>query len=166
MSWYKTLSSEVGRLMWFITIPQIISAPVSVFIIDMLQPSLVVLDILEIIDFLVISFPLTLAITMITYLVVSDESNAVSFILIVIGAALLSNFFHNALWSSFPEVDVDRIWRANTAPDPIYRSRGIGPMLNTALRILGIYWREFGIVIWLQALGIGIYAGRKYFGRQ
>ena len=165
MSFMESLKTEVGRLMWFITIPQVISAPLSVFLIDLISPSFLVFDILEILDFLVISFPLTLAVTIIAYQVKQDEKNIIAFILIIIGAALLSNLFHNLLFAAFPHIDVRGAWMDSVGePDPVYRSRGIGPLLNTALRIVGIYWRQFGIVMCLQALGIGIYAGLRYFG--
>ncbi len=164
MPFLESLKTEVERLMWFITIPQIISAPLSVFLIELITPSFLVFDILEILDFLVISFPLTLAVAIITYQVNNNESNIITAIIIIIGAALLSNLFHNLVFAAFPHIDVRGAWIISQPnSDPVYRSNGIGPLLKTAIRILGIYWSQFGIVMCIQALGIGIYAGLRYF---
>ncbi|HLF64743.1 MAG TPA: hypothetical protein VI603_13360 [Saprospiraceae bacterium] len=155
--------NEISRLTWMITLPQTISAPLSVILIELFTPSFVVLDILHILDFFVISFPLTLAVAIITNMVRSDQSNAVLFIVIIVGAGLLSNLLHKFISSSFPPVSIEPIFREATEPDPIYRSRGIGPLLNTAIGIIGIYWRQFGPMMFIQACGIRVYVGIRYF---
>lgn len=155
--------SEISRLTWMITLPQLISAPLSAILVELFTPSFIVLDILHIIDFFVISFPLTLAVAIITNMIRSDQSNVILFIVIIVGAGLLSNLLHKFVSASFPPVPVEPIFREATEPDPVYRSRGIGPLLNTAIGIIGIYWRQFGPIMFIQAIGIGMYVGIRYF---
>lgn len=159
----KFVLGEISRLAFMITLPQLISAPISVIIIQLLTPANVVLDIMTILDFFVISFPLTLAVATITYMFQSDQANPVGIILIIIGAALLSNWLHSLISSSFPSIDVATAHQRNFDESDLPGSRGIGPLLNTAIRIVGIYWRQFGPVMFIQAVGIGIYVAVRYF---
>jgi hypothetical protein len=162
----KSWSSEISRLALMVTLPQLIASPVSVILIQLLTPSNVVLDLIEIIDFFVISFPLTLAVAIITDMIRRDETSPAAIIVIIIGAALLSNLLHRFVSGSFPEIPVGAAHRQNFSEDDLPGSRGIGPLLNTALRVIGIYWRQFGPLLFVQSCAIGIYVGLKYFKRR
>ncbi|HEY3385685.1 MAG TPA: hypothetical protein VGK46_04185 [Saprospiraceae bacterium] len=164
---FKSVVDEIGYLSLIISIPQFISAPISLIIFNLLNPIPMPWDIVEILDFLVISFPLTLAIALITYLVRHDENSFVLFVGMLVGAALLSNFLHNALSAAFPSVDVASAYReAFTRPDDLPGSRGSGYLVNFAIKIISLYWEKFGVILFIQSCVIGIYAGMKYFKKE
>jgi hypothetical protein len=153
---------EISRLALMVTLPQMISSPVSVIIIELITPSNVVVDVITILDFFIISFPLTLTVAFITYHIKADDFSPALAIILVIGAAFLSNWLHNALSARFPYVDLEGAQRATMRDDELPGSSGIGNMLNMAIRIVGVYWRNFGPVLFIQSLGIGIYIGTKH----
>lgn len=163
---FRDILDEIGNLSLIISIPQLISAPLSVILISILNPIPTPWDVIEVIDFLVISFPLTLAMALITYLVKTDQNSFVFYVGAIVGAALLSNFFHNMLSSAFPAVDVSGAYHeAFTPPDELPGGHGAGYMVKFALKIISLYWEKFGVIMFIQSCIIGIYAGGKYFRR-
>jgi hypothetical protein len=160
MATESPLKGEISRLAFFISIPHLIASPVSVGISHLLhEPNSVPYDLMEILDFIVISFPLTLSIAILFVIIERGDFNLGWLLIIVGGAALLSNLLHKAV-SSMPSVDVSGSF--NEAFD--YKAnRGSSAVFHFVYRIFGIYWRDFGPVLFIQSCCVGLYAGYKYF---
>ncbi len=169
MSWYETLKTEVGNVTWFITVPQLITTPLSVWIIDRIRPDFFEKELLEVLDFLVISFPMTVAIAIIAYLVKSGEADAMKCIMAILGAAFVSNLLHKFVHVNFPEVPLYRayydVWPSVYDTEYVFRSQGIVPWVKLAIKMLMIYLQQFGIVICIQALSVGIYGGLRLYAK-
>lgn len=165
MSTFGKILDEIGHLSLIISIPQLISAPASVILIKLFSPYPMPNEVIEVLDFLVISFPLTVAVALITLMLRNDHSNFGSYVAVVAGAALLSNLFHNILSSAFPAVDVASAFHEAFEPDDVYTHHGAGMLVSFAVKIISLYWKKFGIILFLQSCAIGIYAGAKYFKR-
>src|SRR5438128_7483501 len=97
---------EVSSLALFISLPQLISAPLMVGLEHLLKPNNIFFELKEILDFLVISFPLTLSIALLFLIIEKGIFNLGYLLLIVGGAALLSNLLHG-LVQKIPSVDVN-----------------------------------------------------------
>jgi hypothetical protein len=160
----RSILNEIGNLSLIISIPQLISAPLFVILLEVLNPIPDPFDIIEVLDFLVISFPLTLAVALITYFVKTDQDSFIFYVGAIIGAALLSNFLHHLVYSAFPSVDIDSAYRESfSRPDDLPGNRGAGYLVNFAMKLLSLYWEKFGVVMFLQSCAIGIYSGIRYF---
>lgn len=159
---YESWEKEISRLALFISIPQIISAPLSVAIAQLMGPANIVFDLKEIIDFLVVSFPLTLAIAMITQFAIDRQFHPILVIVSLVVAALLSNLLHS-LVRDIPFVDLKKsLYEAcpyeRDKDGNIIGTTGIGcKAINWPIGILSIYWKSFGAILFIQALAIGIY---------
>lgn len=79
---------EVSSLALFITVPQAIASPVIVAIEHSLHPQNIFFDLKEILDFLLISFPLTLSIAILFVIIEKGAFSPGALLLIVGGAAL------------------------------------------------------------------------------
>jgi hypothetical protein len=166
MSTFKKIMHEIENLSMIITIPQLISAPISVIILHFLSPGPSPQTVIEVLDFLVISFPLTLAVALITLLLRREESGIVLYIGAVIGAALLSNLLHRIVSSAFPAIDVAGEYNRAFGGGSTYMYHGAGSLISFATKILSLYWKQFGVLMFLQSCVIGIYAGVKYFKKE
>jgi len=160
---FSKILDEIGHLSLIISLPQLISAPLIVILISLFSPIPTPKDIIEILDFLVISFPLTLAVALITLLVRTDQNSFLFYVGAIVGAALLSNFLHGLLSSAFPAVDVSSAYHEAFDPGDLPTRHGAGSFVSFTMNILSLYWKKFGIVLFLQSCVIGIYAGTRYF---
>jgi len=152
--WHK----EVSALAFFISLPQLIASPVIVGIKSLAHSQNVVFEIKEILDFLLISFPLTLSIAILFVIIEKGKFNLFYMLAAVVGAALLSNTLH-WLIGEMPSVDVKKTF------DDSFDYQNTGG--NTSAfrwvgKIFGVYWKTFGAIVFIQSCCIGIYAGYKY----
>lgn len=151
--------SEISRLALFISIPQLIVSPVIVGIAHVIAPNNIFFEAREILDFLVISFPLTLSVAIILILIQKRNFNLFTLVFAVIGAALLSNLLHIALGEA---LSVDILQSYNEVSKTHVGSGGNYIVILWILKIFSIYWQSFGPFIFIQSCCIGIYAADKY----
>lgn len=151
LSWHK----EISGLALAISLPQLISAPISVGIAKLLYSQNIVYELKEIIEFLLISFPLTFAFAMIVALAKSGELNIISLVVIILIAVSCSNLAH-LLFKDAPSTDLSQ-----TLNDPD-NSGGAAFIFRWIWRLLKLYWVKFGWVLFIQSCGIGVYIGWKY----
>jgi len=153
------LHQEISRVALFISLPQLIASPVIAGATHLIYRDNTAFDIKEILDFLVISFPLTLSIALLIVLIREGQFNLFSLLFAVAGAALLSNLLH-LLVSQIPSVDIKRSFNESFAYSE--KTNGNSAAIRWVLKIFGIYWKTFGPVLFIQSCCIGIYAGYKY----
>lgn len=142
---------EISGLAVFISVGQLIASPIMVGISHLIHPYNVLFDVKEILDFLAISFPLTLSIAILFVLILKGKFNLFYLFFAVAGAALLSNLLHwivgEILW-----VDMNKTFAGT------YNSSAIVWIYN----IFAVYWKTFGPILFIQSCCIGIYAGYRY----
>ncbi|MEI9958951.1 MAG: hypothetical protein WDM90_22155 [Ferruginibacter sp.] len=153
--WHK----EVSALSFFISLPQLIASPIIVGIQSAVHAQNVVFELKEILDFLVISFPLTLGVAVLFVIIERGEFNLFYMLFAIVGAALLSNLLHYVI-EEMPLIDVGKA--LNDSYDYKENTGGNITAFRWVGKIFGIYWKTFGPVLFIQSLCIGIYAGYKY----
>jgi hypothetical protein len=152
--WHK----EVSALALFISLPQLIASPVIVGIESLAHSQNVVFELKEILDFLVISFPLTLSIAILFVIIEKGKFNLFYMIAAVAGAALLSNLLHYII-GEMPSVDIKKTFDESFG---YQQNPGNTSAFKWVGKIFGIYWKTFGAIVFIQSCCIGIYAGYKY----
>ena len=156
---HSPFHKELSGLAFFISLPQLIASPVVVGLKHLLYHDVAAFDVKEVIDFLLISFPLTLSIAVLFVIIERGQLNPYSLLIIVVGAALLSNLLH-ILLEKIPFVPVTNSFN-DTFSDPA--NKGSGNLLFIWIgKIFGIYWETFGPILFIQSCCIGIYAGIKF----
>ncbi|MFI5133294.1 MAG: hypothetical protein ACHQEB_03105 [Chitinophagales bacterium] len=156
-----SVEKELSGLALVVTLPQLISSPISVAIASLLHThSNISFEVKEIIDFLVISFPLTLAIAVIVILINESKITLFSVVLTLIIATLLSNLLHKVV-ANFPGVDLNEAWHNTFSYTDPHNTTG-NPVVNFILAVLGLYWKKFGAILFIQSCIIGIYAGLRF----
>jgi hypothetical protein len=150
------LHKEISALAFFISLPQLIASPIIVGFAHLMQPENILFDLKEILDFLVISFPLTLSIAILFVVIKKGKFNLFYLVFAVAGAALLSNLLHRII-GEMPFIDVQRSF--NESVD--YKT-GNSSAITWVLKIFAVYWKTFGPILFIQSCCIGIYAGYKY----
>lgn len=155
---HSPLHREISGLALFISLPQLIASPIMVGISKLIHPHNMVFDLWEILDFLAISFPLTLSIAILFVVIEKGKFNMFSLVFAVVGAALLSNLLHWVV-TKIPLVGI------GNAVNESYSDENRGGN-NSAIilvgKIFGIYWKSFGPIPFIQSCCIGIYGGYKY----
>ncbi len=150
---------ELSGLAFFISLPQLIASPVFVGLKHLLYHDVVPMEVKEVIDFLLISFPLTLCVAVLTLLFLKEQFNVFYLLFAVVGAALLSNCLH-AVFEKIPSVGLDSSFN-ETFLDPANNDNGNSIFIWIG-KIFGIYWQSFGPILFIQSCAIGIYAGIKF----
>lgn len=156
---HSSLHQEISRLALFISLPQVIASPILVGLKHIVQGDNVVFDVMEIIDFLVISFPLTLGIAILLVVLEKGEFNLVTLLVAIVGAAFLSNLLHTVI-GKIPSVDIKNTFTESFNYNN-YRG-GNTTAIIWVIKIFSIYWKSFGPILFIQSCCIGIYAGIKY----
>ena len=149
---------EVSALALFISLPQLIFAPFMVGVEHLLHPHNIFFELKEILDFLVISFPLTLSIALLFVMIEKGVFNLGYLLLIVGGAALLSNLLHGIV-QHIPSVDVNRTFTETFTRKDIGGNKAVFIFVG---KIFGIYWKIFGPLLFIQSCCIGLYVGYRY----
>ncbi len=144
---HSPLHREISALALFISLRQLIASPIIVGISHLIHPYNVFFDVREILDFLVISFPLTLSIAILFVLILKGKFNMFYLLFAVAGAALLSNLLHWVV-GEIPSVDIQKTFNSSA--------------IIWVIKIFGVYWKTFGPILFIQSCCIGIYAGYKY----
>ncbi len=155
---HSPFHKEVSTLALFISLPQLLASPVMVAIGHVLQPNNIVFELKEILDFLVISFPLTLSIAILFVILERGSFNLGYLLLVVAGAALLSNLLHRII-DEIPGVDVNKAFNDSFSKTD---TGGNATILRFVGKIFGIYWKTFGPILFIQSCCIGLYAGYRY----
>jgi hypothetical protein len=155
---HSPFHEEVSALALFISLPQLIAAPLMVGLEHLLKPQNIFFELKEILDFLVISFPLTLSIALLFLIIEKGIFNLGYLLLIVGGAALLSNLLHG-LVQKIPSVDVNRTFTETFTRTDIGGNKAVIVFVG---KIFGIYWKIFGPLLFIQSCCIGLYAGFRY----
>jgi hypothetical protein len=155
---HTPIEKEISTLAMFISVPQAIASPIAVAVEHSLHPQNIFFEVKEILDFLLISFPLTLSIAVLFVIIEKGDFSPGALLLIVGGAALLSNLLHGIV-QQIPSVDVNRTFNETfTRSD----AGGNSAAFIFVKKIFGIYWRIFGPVLFIQSCCIGLYAGYRY----
>ena len=155
---HSPFHTEVSALALFITLPQVIAAPFMVGLEHFLQPHNIFFELKEILDFLVISFPLTLSIALLFVMIEKGAFNLGYLLLIVAGAALLSNLLHSLI-REIPSVAVNKTFNDTFTRTDVGGNKAVIIFVG---KIFGIYWKTFGPLLFIQSCCIGIYAGYRY----
>ncbi|MEJ0103737.1 MAG: hypothetical protein WDO19_14795 [Bacteroidota bacterium] len=151
------LHRQISQLALFVSLPQLIASPIMVGLTHLLHPDNIFFDLKEILDFLAISFPLTLGIAILFVFIEKGKFNLFVLVFAIVGAALLSNLLHRIV-GEIPSVDIKR-----TFSESFNENRGgNSSAIIWVIKIFGIYWKTFGPVLFIQSCCIGIYAGYKY----
>ena len=156
---HSPLDKEISRLALFISIRHLIASPISVGISHLLYPHHVLFDVRDILDFLVISFPLTLSIAILFVVIEKGKFNLFYLLFAVAGAALLSNALHWVV-AEIPSVDIQKPFDESFNYDET--RGGNSSAIMWVFKIFGVYWKTFGPILFIQSCCIGIYAGYKY----
>ncbi|MEO7983841.1 MAG: hypothetical protein ABI688_07150 [Bacteroidota bacterium] len=156
---HTSLHRELSVLALFIAIPEFIASPVIVGLKHIIHADNIALDIREILDFLVISFPLTLSVAILFVIIEKGKFNLFYLLLAVVGAALLSNLLH-MLIGEIPSVDIKKAF--NDSFNYNENRGGNSAAIRWVIKIFGVYWKTFGPILFIQSCCIGIYAGYKY----
>lgn len=157
---HSPLHKEISRLALFISLPQLIASPTAVGIYHLIYShNSSLFEVKEVFDFLLISFPLTLSVALIVLLLENGRLNPITLFLTIVGAALLSNFFHY-IFAEIPSVDLENTF-TNTFNNP-ENNDSSNLLFQVIGKIFGIYWKTFGPILFIQSCGIGIYAAVKY----
>jgi hypothetical protein len=151
-SWHK----EISGVALAISLPQIISAPLSVGLAKLMYSQNIAYELKEILDFLLISFPLTFAMAMIASLIKSGEFNIIAMVIVLAIALLLSNLLHK-IFGETPSIDVNQTFDYSEN-----ERAGSNMIFKWVFRVLGVYWDKFGPILFIQSVAIGIYVGLKY----
>jgi len=159
-STHSPLHGQISGLALFISLPQLIASPIMVGISHLIHPQNVFFDLKEILDFLVISFPLTLSIAVLFVIIERGKFNLFYLVAVVAGAALLSNLLHGII-ESMPSVDIKKPFNETFSPNNT--GGGNSAAIHFVIKIFGVYWKTFGPILFIQSCCIGIYAGYKYF---
>jgi hypothetical protein len=138
--------------------PQVIASPIMVGLGHLLQPHNIFFELKEILDFLVISFPLTLSIALLFIIIEKGKFNPGYLLLIVGGAALLSNLLHGIV-QEMPSVAVSKTFNETFSRVDVAANSAV---FTFAKKIFGLYWKNFGPILFIQSCCIGIYAGYRY----
>jgi hypothetical protein len=153
------ISREISSIALFISLPQFIASPIIVGLTHLVHSDDIVFDIREILDFLVVSFPLTLSIGLLFVLIAKGKVNMFTIFAAVVGAALLSNLLH-WLVGEIPAVNVRQTFVESFNYND---SRGANSSaIQFVLKIFGVYWRSFGPILFVQSCCVGAYAGYRY----
>jgi hypothetical protein len=155
---HTTFEKEVSSLALFISVPQAIASPIIIAIEHSLHPHNIFFELKEILDFLVISFPLTLSIAVLFVIIEKGDFSPGALLLIVGGAALLSNLLHGIV-QQIPSVDVNKTFTETFTRTDI---GGNSAVFIFVKKIFGIYWKNFGALLFIQSCCIGLYAGYRY----
>lgn len=156
---HSSFDKELSGLAFFISIPQLIASPLIVAIAHLVMPSNIVFEAREVLDFFVISFPLTVSIAIIMVFILKGKFNLFILVFSVAAAALLSNLLH-AVVGKAPQVDI-----SDSLSQTFTMNSGSGGnylAVKWVLKMFGIYWHQFGPVIFIQSCCIGIYAALRY----
>ena len=149
--------NEISRLALFISIPQLIASPIIVGISHFVMPQNVAFEGKEILDFLIISFPLTLCVAVLFVIIAKGKFNLFYMVFAVAAAALLSNLLH-IIVGKIPSVNI------KSTLDTSYNetSGGSDSAFKWVFNMFAVYWENFGPIIFIQSCCIGIYAGDKF----
>src|SRR5664279_195073 len=156
---HSPFHKELSGLAFFISLPQLIASPIVLGLQHLMYHDVVPFELKEVLDFLLISFPLTLSVAALVVIIQRGQFNLFSLLIAVAGAALLSNLLH-AIFEEIPSVDVKKSF-SETFPNAA--NSGSGNLLLLWIgKIFGIYWKTFGPILFIQSCCIGIYAGDKF----
>jgi hypothetical protein len=150
---------EISGIAAFISIPQLIASPIIAGLTHLIRKDNLTFDLMEILDFLVISFPLTLSIAVLVVLVLRGQFNLFYLLFVVVGAAILSNLLHMII-SKFPSVDLKESF--NESINYTQNKYGNSAAIRWVVKIFGVYWKGFGPLLFIQSCCIGIYAGYRF----
>ena len=155
---HSPFHKELSGLSFFISVPQLIASPIVVGLKHLMYHDVAAFEVKEVLDFLLISFPLTLCIAILFVIIEKGKFNLFYMLLAVVGAALLSNLLHK-LVGEIPSVGV------KSAFDTTYNSTensGSSSAFTLVFKIFKIYWDTFGPILFIQSCCIGIWAGIKF----
>lgn len=153
------LHREISALALFITLPQLITTPIIVGISHLIHPYNVFFDIKDILEFLVISFPLTLSIAILFVVTLKGKFNMFSLVFTIAGAALLSNLLHLVI-QEIPWVDLKKV--STESLNNNENRGGNSSAITWITNLFHVYWETFGPILFIQSCCIGIYAGYRY----
>lgn len=156
---HSPIEKEISQLAIFVSIPQIIASPIIEGISHFIYPKNVAFEVMDILDFLVVSFPLTLSVAVITVLIAKGQFNLFSLFIAIVGAALLSNLLHTII-GKIPSVNIRDSFN-ETFTDPANRGSD-NLLILWIFKIFGIYWKNSGPLMFIQSCCIGIYAADKF----
>lgn len=145
---HSPLQKDLSGLALFISIPQIIASPIVVGVSHLIYPKNVAFEIKDILDFIVVSFPLTLSVALLFVIIAKGKFNLFYLLFVVAGAALLSNLLHMIV-GEIPSVSMENRGGNNSA-------------IMWVFKIFDVYWNTFGPILFIQSCCIGIFAGVKY----
>jgi hypothetical protein len=154
--------NDIGHMALVITLPHIGASTLSSFILGMINPASIVEDIPTVINFILISFPLTLATALIAIAIIDKELTFVLFITIIILSGILSNLLAllipNAIYA-----DHDMMLLFDQSSRTI---KGPFMFVVYAYKIVSIWWESYTILLLIQSIIIGSWFGYRFASRE
>jgi hypothetical protein len=154
--------NDIGHMALIITLPHIGASTLSSFILGLVNPASIVEDIPTVLNFILISFPLTLATALIVIAIIEKELTFVIFITIIIISGILSNLLAllipNAVYANH---DMMLLFDQS--------SRTVkGPLMFVvyAYKIVSIWWESYTILLFIQSIIIGSWFGYRFASRK
>jgi len=146
---------DFSHMALVITLPHVTASTLSLFITNQFVPGNIAKDILEVLDFTLTTFPLTLAITLLVSFALDKDLKFSEAIMIIIVAGLLANLL-SMIIPSVHHTDIPGIFNVSTRDAK-------GPLIFVlfAYKLISIWWRDFGPIMFVQSVIIGAYFGYR-----
>jgi hypothetical protein len=153
---------DIGHMALVITLPHIGASTLSSFIIGLINPASIVEDIPTVINFILISFPLTLATALIVIAIIEKELTIPIFLTIIIVSGILSNLLAllipNAVYAKH---DMWLLFEESSRT-----VKGPSMFFLYAYKIVSIWWESYTILLFIQSIIIGSWFGYRFASRQ
>lgn len=147
---------DFSHMALIIAVPHISGSTLSLFITNQFIPGNISEDVLKVIDFTLTTFPLTLAVTLLVSFALDKDLKFLEAIMIIILAGLLANLLSMII----PSVHhTDNM--AENFTDSSREAKGPLIVILFAYKLINIWWRDFGPIMFVQSVVIGAIFGYK-----
>jgi len=147
---------DFSRMALVITIPQITSSTISIAVTEQFNKESLPEHILTVLQFTLTTFPLTLAVTLLVSFLLDKDLKFSEAIGIIIIAGLLSNLLSKIIPAVHHTDDIGK-----TFTDSTRDAKGPLVFVLFAYKLINIWWRDFGPIMFVQSLIIGGYFGYR-----
>lgn len=147
---------DFSHMALVISVPHISASTLSLFITNQFIPGNVSEDILKVLDFTLTTFPLTLAVTLLVSFALDKDLKFFEAVIIIIIAGLMANLLSMII----PSVHhTDNM--AENFTDSTREAKGPLIFILFAYKLITIWWRDFGPIMFVQSVLIGAFFGYR-----
>lgn len=148
---------DVSRMSLIITLAQVTSSTLNLEITNQFNPGSIPEHFLQVLDLTLTTFPLTLAVTFIASFALQKDLKFSEAIVVIIVAGPLSNLL---------SLIIPNVHHANNIGQSFVDStrESSGPLIFVlyAYKLINIWWKDFGPIMFIQSLIIGSIFGYKF----